>query len=149
MGNSHLPRSTDHSAVLYAVCALCGMSISAAHTPPMLRLGFNDLCNVSIGELGVPLGAVESCTFQCCLRKILDDLRPYISSYICEPRCCCARRMDDIVNSLSIRSYRVAFFALGWPPGTWRDLGCYLYITLRRYLVYPTHPTPPGLAELR
>ena len=28
-------------------------------------------------------------------------------------------------------------FALGWPPGTRRGLGCYIYITLRRYL-----PTP-------
>ena len=52
--------------------------------------------------------------------------------------------MDDIVNSLSIYAHTVRFFALGWPPGSRRDLGCYLYHSEKIL----THPTPPGLTEL-
>ena len=37
------------------------------------------------------------------------------------------------------------FFALGWPPGTRRDLDCYLYHSEKIL----THPTPPGLTELQ
>ena len=33
---------------------------------------------------------------------------------------------------------------LGWPPGTRRDLGCYLYHSEKIL----THPNPPGLTEL-
>ena len=36
------------------------------------------------------------------------------------------RGVTDIVNGLSISSYRAVSFSLGWPPGTRRDLGCYL-----------------------
>ena len=44
------------------------------------------------------------------------------------------------------------YFALGWPPVTWRDYGCYLYLTadsLLRRIKILTHPTPPGLTELQ
>jgi hypothetical protein len=57
--------------------------------------------------------------------------------YMCEAELLLrARRMDDIVNSLSIRSYRAVFLhwaGLQAPGGTLAAI----YITLRRYL-----PTP-------
>ena len=52
--------------------------------------------------------------------------------------------VDDIVHGLSISSLLVLFFSLGWPPGTRRDLGCYIY----HFEKTPTHLTPPGVTEL-
>ena len=65
---------------------------------------------------------------------------------ICEPLLLRPPYMDDIVNSLSIRSYRAVLttFALGWPPGTRRNLGCYLYHSEKTL----THPAPMGLTGL-
>ena len=63
------------------------------------------------------------------------------------PRACsllrprCGRYRSRLEYTLK---YRARCFALGWPPGTRRDLRCYLH--------HPetilTHPTSPGLAEL-
>ena len=40
-------------------------------------------------------------------------------------------------------NHAVRVFALGWLPGTRRDLGCYLYHSEKIL----TYPTPPGLTE--
>ena len=55
-----------------------------------------------------------------------------------------APTLQTISCTAWVEAHTVRFFALGWPPGTRRTLGCYLYHSEKIL----THPTPPGLTEL-
>ena len=111
-------------------CAVCtSVSVCASLYPQptkssQYRDRFKDVCDVSNGTRR--FWVFENCSYQCCLRYILDIVRCFIYR-ICEPLLLRPPYERYYGAQLEYKLTLCGFFALVWPSGTRKHLGCYLY----------------------